>query len=469
VLSGLRVSAPAQVEACDDGGHAGAYHHPSHDGLVDAVSTAPLQHVPVDAIFVPTARPAPYLRESLRVAAELDCALVTLCSKEADAHAAVIGAKEAGVRAFAVDIDRFDLTPRMQTSKLISDTRFRRRTDTSYKRNLCLLIAKMVGWERVVFLDDDIVVRQATDLNLAAALLETYDAVGLVNDGFPDNSVVCHAYRAVGHEQGTFIGGGAMAVAVDRADSFFPDIYNEDWFFLLDDTRIRPVAKVGRIIQKPFDPYADPNRAKSEELGDCLAEGVYALLDEGKRVRDANARFWEVFLADRKRMINRIIASVPSLNLSPHERARMMTALKSAQSLRMRITPDLCASYLQAWRADRGRWRRFVDHVHQCDSVEAAFVRLNVDSCNIFATEDRFRPVSAMGDPSVRQDIEPVAVGEPKVLTTARSRMVRVSKRTTTAAAMVLPNPFTVQSVQVKVITAVAAILLVVWSVVLIV
>ena len=55
--------------------------------------------------------------------------------------------------------------------------------------------------------------------------------------------MVCHAIRDTGGKQGTFVGGGALAVAVDRVDSFFPDIYNEDWFYLLrDDGRLRPVT-----------------------------------------------------------------------------------------------------------------------------------------------------------------------------------------------------------------------------------
>ena len=101
--------------------------------------------------------------------------------------------------------------------------------------------------------------------------------------GFPDHSVVCHAYRQAGGEQQSFIGGGALAVEVKRSKSFFPDIYNDDWFFLLDGSKwLQPIAVRGQVIQQPYDPFRTPDRARAEELGDVLAEGIYWLLDQDR-------------------------------------------------------------------------------------------------------------------------------------------------------------------------------------------
>src|SRR5437016_6213547 len=76
--------------------------------------------------------------------------------------------------------------------------RFERRTDVSLKRNIGLAVARMAGWQRLMFLDDDIVVEEPDHIRKAGALLGTFGAVGLANNGFPDNSVVCHANRAAG-------------------------------------------------------------------------------------------------------------------------------------------------------------------------------------------------------------------------------------------------------------------------------
>ena len=151
----------------------------------------------------------------------------------------------------------------LETSRLLAGTIFERRTDVSTKRNLALVLSHLLRWKRVVFLDDDIRVPDPADLRRAVSLLDTHTAVGLGIGGFPDNSMVCHAFREAGGSQETFIGAGALAVDVKRNRSFFPNIYNEDWFFVLDaGKRLQQVATVGQVIQDPYDPYR-PERARS--------------------------------------------------------------------------------------------------------------------------------------------------------------------------------------------------------------
>ena len=71
-----------------------------------------------------------------------------------------------------------------------------------------------------------------------------------------------------------------MGVRCDRDDlAFFPNIYNEDWFFFSEEAARRKIAKVGVSQQEAYDPYEDPLRAAQEEFGDLLTEGLYARLD----------------------------------------------------------------------------------------------------------------------------------------------------------------------------------------------
>ncbi|MGN9908296.1 hypothetical protein ACTMTJ_12200 [Phytohabitans sp. LJ34] len=335
-------------------------HHPSHSLLLDPVVSADYAHV--DAILVPTARPSAYLRDAMSLAMELGCPVVALCSKWAHADRAFREARGMNATLIAADVPEASGQIPLKTSVLLAGTKFARSTDVSLKRNLGLALARMVGWDNVVFLDDDITDIRPDDMRSAAALLSSYSAVGLENVGFPDNSVVCHAYRAVGEYQDSFVGGGAMAVP-GRSTSFFPNIYNEDWFFLLDDTGFGRVAVTGKVAQKEFDPFSDPRRARAEELGDCLAEGVYALLDDGKSLADADEEFWRGFLHDRYLLIQRVLEKVPGLDMHPKDKIRMVEALKAAQGRRQLITPAFCVEYLDAWQADRKTWRDYVLHL----------------------------------------------------------------------------------------------------------
>ncbi|MDQ7903853.1 hypothetical protein RB614_04880 [Phytohabitans sp. ZYX-F-186] len=351
-------------------------HHGDHDGLLAPPPSRSGDHAPLDAIVVPTARPIAFLDEAIRLAGALDCPLVALCSGRVGAAEAMRRAPE-GVRMLAVDCVRPGL-PSFETSATLAGYGFERHTDAGLKRNTALALARMLGWRRVVFLDDDMAVRRPADLPLAAGLLGPVTAVGLRNDGFPDNSVVCHAFRAVGGRQGTFIGSGALAVAVDRVTSFFPSVYNEDWFFLLEDGGIGQVAAAGTVTQRVFDPYEDPERARSEEFGDCLAEGIFALLDDGRRVSDADEEYWEQFLAARHSLIAGVLRRVPDQPaIGGATRARMARAIRAAQERLTEITPDMCVRYLKSWQRDRDHWVDFLATL-PAESVAGALRRLGL-------------------------------------------------------------------------------------------
>ena len=344
---------------------AAALHSPSHrDLLTGAVSPTAIAGR-VEAIIVPSARTAPYLRHAAGLAQELKCFLVVLCSKRArrDHLCQLIRSEFLMVDLIAVDMPVYPPgpMPEFETTTMLTGTAMERRTDTSLKRNLALMLARTAGWKRVVFLDDDVEIPDPTDLRRAVGLLDDHDGVGLEMGGYPDNSVVCHAHREAGGRQDTFVGGGALAVPVDRVESFFPNIYNEDWMFLLDDSRLRKVSQVGQAVQRPYDPFANEDRARSEEFGDFLAEGIFGLLDRGRRVQDADEAYWRDFRGRRARFINDIIDRTGRTDQDDGRRDQIVKALKASRGRLQIIEPGQCVRYLRAWRRDSRRWRKALD------------------------------------------------------------------------------------------------------------
>lgn len=336
-------------------------HHGSHNQLLASPDIEPQDIAPVDAIIVPTFRATEKLRTAIDLAAYQQCTLIALCSRDASAAAAADYAAERGVDIVAVDNPQEDLLPAFETTSLLRGTDFVYTRDTSVKRNLGLLLANVVGWRRVFFLDDDITVPDRDDLGRAAFLLDQYDAVGLRVGDFPDNSVVCHAHRESGGIQRTFIGVGALAVT-PSATSFFPRVYNEDWFFLLDGVRLRPAAIVGSATQEAYDPYVDVDRARLEEFGDNLAEGVFWLLENGHDVYTADESYWKTALERRQKFIEEISARLDGTVPSAARRQRMRSALRAARKVHDGIEPQLCATFVAAWLRDRQLWS---DHVNE--------------------------------------------------------------------------------------------------------
>jgi len=339
-------------------------HHGSHRRLLWAPTESLAAGRGINAIIVPTARRPAYLAGAADLARALGCTLVTLHSGKWTSAPSAAPRLPADVDLIAIDVpepERLRL-PCWETSRLLAGTVFARRTDLSHKRNLALLLSHLLGWSRILFLDDDITGLNPEDVRAASGLLDTHNAVGLQIGGFPDHSVVCHAYRQAGGKQQSFIGGGALAVEVRRSNSFFPDIYNDDWFFLLDgDKRLQPTAVTGQVIQYPYDPFRDPERARAEELGDVLAEGIYWLLDQDRSVVDADSGHWAAFLVKRRQFIEDVLAMVAREALAPAEKARRIAALKGSLGRLALIKPALCESYLKAWAVDRQRWQRHIE------------------------------------------------------------------------------------------------------------
>jgi hypothetical protein len=337
-----------------------ANHRGSHRRLLVPIGRGTTPPARVDAIVVPTKRAGVTLRAAVGLAAAHRCPLVMLYSGGASVPPVRALALRSGVELVPIEMTATAHLPRLRTDELLRGSMFERRDDLSGKRNLALLLAMLAGWRRIAFLDDDMALPVPADLAEAAAVAARYPIVGLALGGFPDNSVVCHANRAVGGFQEMFVGGGALVVDVTRCDSPMPNIYNDDWMFMLDTVRSSGVAVVGQASQAWYDPYADAARARSQEFGDCLAEGLYALLDDHRDPADADVAYWTDFLAARRALIGTIIERVERVDRSAHERHKMRQALLAAAQRCREVTPGLCRDYLAAWQADQRMWRALV-------------------------------------------------------------------------------------------------------------
>lgn len=380
------------------------YHRSTHRGLVSFEPADNHHEIRLDAIVVPTARPVSSLELAAGLASRLDCWLVLLCSQRstaADAIAAVAAYRDLRVAAVDIPTGYEHRWLRFQTSRISGATRFRP-MDTSLKRNIGVLLARIRGWRRIAFLDDDVSVPDHSHLLQAAGLLDRHHAVGLeiagyplgypgglpdgYPRGFPDNSVVCHANREAGGGQDTFLGGGALAFGPMKDDvSFFPNVYNDDWFFLLNGSGLHPVALTGTAVQREYDPFTPPLRARDEEFGDVLAEGLFWLLDNGRGLADADRLYWAGWLDARRRFIDRVMHKIWGKRYATTDTVeqarclRIIAALAEARARCGEISPSLCVHYLQTWRADLAIWHQTLDGLPSESSLSRAFSRLNLD------------------------------------------------------------------------------------------
>ena len=266
--------------------------YPTHAELVDSsCPTVPSTAAGLDAIIVPAARPAENLRTAVELAMETGARLIVLCSfrtyaDEVRALLAEHSLRDPAVVEMPEECDRWILSG-FDTTRWVHDGTGKgvcgaRNSDLSVKRNTGLLLARMLGWERIFFMDDDIRSITADTVLSAVSLLgadgQGYRTAGMSVEKYPDNSVVCHARREVGEFQDVFVSGAALAVDCRVPFDFFPDLYNEDWLFFYRNAAEERLATPGSLVEQlQYDPFADPQRAASQEFGDVIAEGLYAL------------------------------------------------------------------------------------------------------------------------------------------------------------------------------------------------
>jgi hypothetical protein len=328
---------------------------------------------------VPATRPPSSLRGIIEVAASLETEIVVLGSRQAQVEQVAnrIG-RVPGARGLVVHVPegyRLPL-PGLRTSHrtfvAISGGRI---SDLSVKRNLGLLLARLRGWQKIVFVDDDITVSSEA-LARVAAQLDRRRIAGMRCPSFADNSVFCHARRLAGLPQDVFLTGAVLGVnCTDLPLSYFPDIYNEDWFFFADAAAHHQLAVVGHARQAVYQPFAETARAGHEEFGDVLAEGLYTLLDDlmpvdmtqpGRFARwlgvAATERHWTSFIDDRREELARTSKLLAEFD-DPNHRTDVADALKSLAAADERytdafhpITPARCAEFVDAWVDDLDTW-----------------------------------------------------------------------------------------------------------------
>ena len=341
----------------------------------------------LDAIVVPASRPAHNLDHAITLARAAKSHLVILCShatrpaevykllNERSFSAATVIEIPAG---YSHEFFEFE-TGNWMREKLPPVCAVRD-SDLSVKRNVGLVLARMLGWRRIFFMDDDIRDLDGAMLRSTVSLLAgdgRYYSAGISADEFPDNSVVCHARRAIGEFQGVFVSGSALAVDCTVPFSFFPDIYNEDWLFFYGDAVNGRLGHSGHFAtQLRYEPFADPQRAAGQEFGDVIAEGLYALLEDGLGAEQATVERWEEFLTDRKRILEEILDRSDRApgDIQPDMRMAVRAALRCLKQIR----PGMCADYVQRWQRDLDQWEKTLGWLPQVDSVTDALLKLGL-------------------------------------------------------------------------------------------
>ncbi len=359
----------------------------------------------VDAIIVPTIRPAAQLQSAVELAKSSGCQLVPLYTDTFPAGLSSVLAKlEPGqvtplaLRSGAVHklLDFGKARPQKHVSLCA--------LDISRKRNLGLLIGRVCGWQRMLFLDDDIRNINIKKLSSAAALIGKYPVVGFQVIDYPDASVVGHALRLTGARQKPFISGGSLLVNPQSEQGFFPPIYHEDWLCVINRVRLGEVAIGGRVGQLPYMPFVSSNRAKLEEFGDIFATGLLSLVRSRKMMNSipadargndsaaqqaywheaTQAHFWDAALKRRAALLDNMVRNFDRIR----QRTSDIAALQSvwaAQECLSELSATMLVSFMENWLIDLAAWQDQLSNLPRTGSVVKALADMGLsDTVHVY-------------------------------------------------------------------------------------
>ncbi|WP_433467052.1 hypothetical protein [Spirillospora sp. CA-128828] len=304
----------------------------------------------LDAIVVPTIHPQ-RVGPAIALAKDLGCAIVLLCSTSSQLQE-IRKRYSLPSNALLLEVPPGHDHPLLDFGRRAQE----KHTDIATKRNIGLLLAHLCGWRTIFFLDDDIRGMTASMIRRAAALTEQYPIVGFRVPEFPDNSIVCHAHRASGGAQSTFVGGNAIIVDTFRVVAYFPDIFNEDWMYMRDAVAAGLVAVAGELRQLPYDPFS--RNAATEEFGDLIAEALVRALHSELDV--SSVLFWVDAIEKRSRFLAEVADRIHGREKEDPvpDRDRILARLAEAEERLREIRPTDCLFFYRAWRENGDIWRR---------------------------------------------------------------------------------------------------------------
>lgn len=143
--------------------------------------------------------------------------------------------------------------------------------DIPIKRNYALYDAKNRKAKYIWMLYDDIIISRENYLSALCALKYGKAVVGFHVTEFPDISTVDHVERII-YKMNPCISmtGSCMFFNIEKIQGYFPNVYNEDLFFCMQQLKPDEVVSGGVVKQTKSTPWLDLNRVRHEQFGDFM-------------------------------------------------------------------------------------------------------------------------------------------------------------------------------------------------------
>ena len=313
-----------------------------------------MKPIRLEAIYVPYKNRCSNLVDLLQLLSFFDGPIYLMISKDST-HPLLPDSLSTNARMLYVEENFHAFFANLRTSNHRCTIADSSKWDLPLKRSFAITHAVAHGYEKMLFIDDDIRPESASELAIGATCLEQWTIAGCFVDEFIDTSVFGHLKRVAGEEVHPFLSGSFLFVKPANTVGFFPCIYNEDWLFMLPQVLNASICSFGSVAQIPFDPFNDVKRPGFQEFGDIVAEGLYSLAASNAYDCRFDLQFWRRAILERQELFGELARSLTSI---AHQRI-IAAALAANRS----ISPEDCHRFVFDWEQDQVTWRDYMSNL----------------------------------------------------------------------------------------------------------
>lgn len=229
-----------------------------------------------------------------------------------------------------------------------------------YNRNYSLLLSAALSFEKILWIDDDISVRDCM-INRTFSNLEEADFAGADITGMPDNSVVGHMRSQFELDPNVFLlSGGFLGINMDSIHHYCLNCHNEDWIWMALHQPDVNFKKSGSVIQKPFNPFSSGiELALWQELGEIIKIGVLFATERNKKDILYNEEFWDSI---KKKSLERI-TDVYMHSLESHSYRKYTSICDALYTYYGRLHSLSISSIFESYKLNLSEWLNIIEEV----------------------------------------------------------------------------------------------------------
>lgn len=229
-----------------------------------------------------------------------------------------------------------------------------------FVRNYAIIVSKSLGCTKVLFMDDDIIVRHPEHIEQSLLRVNSFNFMGAKITGMADDSVIGHLMRACGGEFFEFLSGGFLAFDINVVSEYFLNYYNEDQIWLFLHTPKAKFETHCEVEQQQYDPFESATtRALNQEFGEIIEEGVEEASMRSDHDLLLREKFWKEICEARLNYINQLPKLIAGTRLE-HIGLNVYRQLREYHS---HLSSNLFVDVFLRYFNRRQRWRAALESI----------------------------------------------------------------------------------------------------------